>query len=393
MDGYLNFPADGVAQLPAIILEIVFSFLPVKELLMSAQVCWSWKNLIDKTRFWLKIIKKDGIKFLPELEHDLINYDVQDQVIVCLKNACKYKLLIGDKNHKEQTFFKDFGDLTDSYDDNISYWTVHEDKIDVASALLIFSKPKTVSVRLIQKHSHIPNLLLFIKILSNCNCGVVLKDVYSWRTANSSSSELIKILTSVNKKCKLTMEFQGSLSSLVDLPRSLRIISIVLTKDHADLNSIPGLEKLVSYDENHPSYPVPLLLSLRVHVIAGTDVLTLAPLPIVENYGINRTCLFMSNVNKSNISWAVETAQRLQYPGSSYNFLLFPKSSLNAIDIDTLLESLAVANVQMREIRVDSDILGDANLEHFNNKIFSNRPMPNCTFSYMSTSDMAYIGW
>ncbi|CAL4234844.1 unnamed protein product [Meganyctiphanes norvegica] len=389
MDDYLNFPADGVAQLPSIILELVFSFLPVKELLLSAQVCWSWKHLIDKTRFWLKKIKRDGIKLLPELEHDLISHDAQDQVITCLKDACKYKFLIGDKNHTEQNFFKDFGDLTDSYDDNISYWTVHEDKISVASALLIFSKPKTVSVRLIQKHSEIPDLILFIKILSHCDCGVVLRDIYSWRTADSTSSELLNILTLENKKCKLTMEFQGSITSLAHLPRSLRIISIILTQDHTSLKSIPGLEKLVTYDESHPSYPVPLVLSLRVHVIAGTNISSLPPLPIVENYGINRTCLFLSKVSETSISWAVETAQRLQYPGSSYNFLLFPKSSLTADNIDNLLESLAAANVQMREIRVDSD----ADLKNFDTKIFYKRLMPNCTFSFMSPSDMAYIGW
>ncbi|CAL4115696.1 unnamed protein product [Meganyctiphanes norvegica] len=310
-----SFLPGGYADLPAAVLELVFSYLTVTELLRAAQVCTTWQALINHTRFWFRRMYQLGIQMNPELKSKLIGSQVdQCDTLRLLQSACLYE--------EDAASLQLYVGGSAENMDNGRWWEIKEEDILVASVLLLSRMPRKVSLRLRSDPAHIRNIGIFLLVLSFNSCDVSIEDLYSWRNSCNSSDQLLDKLNAC-KRCRL-LDFKGNLSPLFisELPDTITKLSLSIR----DPQVLSGLQTVI----------LPKLKWLTVH-IEGQSVAanTLSKLRWAQ-----RLHLYVSNLCDGDEGW-LATAAYAMMPASGFARLYFPRSMFSPAGAKAAIKRLA----------------------------------------------------
>lgn len=312
---FWSYLPGGYADLPAAVLELVFSYLTITELLRAAQVCTTWQSLINHTRFWFRRMHQLGIQMNPELKSKLNGSQVdQIDAVSLLQSTCYYE----EDASSLQLYL---GGSAENMD-NGRWWEIKEEDILVASVLLLSRTPRKVSLRLRSDPSSIRSIGIFLLILSYNSCDVSIEDLYSWRNSSYSSNQLLEQLNAC-KRCRL-LDFKGNLSPSVisKLPETVTKLSLSIRDPQ-----VLSLLRTVN---------LPKLKWLTVHIEGQSIAATM----LSKLRWAQRLHLYVSNLCDGDEGW-LATATHKMMPASGFARLYFPRSMFSPAGAKSAIKRLA----------------------------------------------------
>ncbi|CAL4082595.1 unnamed protein product, partial [Meganyctiphanes norvegica] len=175
--------------IPLEVLELVFQHLKVTEVFQAAQVCSTWRALINCTHFWFKRMLQLDFGMDPELESQLKGSQIYpEDTLRLLKGACLYK--------EDAPAFLSYVEVsaeTLKSMGNGGKLTINEEQLHAASVILLCQTPTGVSLSLRSDPKSIKDLIIFIMVLSYNSCDdVSIQDSYGWRNLCPLSKQLLE---------------------------------------------------------------------------------------------------------------------------------------------------------------------------------------------------------
>ncbi|CAL4060348.1 unnamed protein product [Meganyctiphanes norvegica] len=336
----------GFAELPAVVLELVFSHLTVFELLEAAKVCTTWRALINHTRFWFKRLHHQwGIQIHPDLKSKLIGSQVnQSDTLSLLQDACLYREDYSIMYyHLTGLTYEDCEDGTaDKFDwrciENDESCEIEEEEFILFSALLIIYKPSKITIRLKSDPESIRNKGIFWLVLSYNSCEEVeIEDLYSFGNLFNSTYMIMEQFNDI--KCRV-IQMWTAVNTIEVLPTTIEDLRLSLLWH-------PTTHKTVDPGIAHLTQRFPKLRNLGIHLKLKMETEHLPHLPDLTNQlGLAGNDLYLSDLSENDhIQWAVNTAKTLQPPSGRYGYLCLLSCSLHIEQLCELVLQLAAAGV------------------------------------------------
>ncbi|CAL4116159.1 unnamed protein product [Meganyctiphanes norvegica] len=313
------------------------------------------KSGMNQPEDWLDIYaetKSDKfmVKYLSNLCGDMLSGDI---IIRDSRLAAYAKLLCPESSHSCH------GDVPDS-----------PSVVSANSLIINLKNPPT----------ELPDLQELIRCVINLTCSIEVHLYFNWRNPKPGLHTAISNETHMSCKLKVV---RGSPSSneLHLMHSTLEKLYISISDDnHArDVSSMLTSEKL------------PKLRAIYIH-LKCRDVFSgaLQPLNFCNSTNI---VLFLSDVDDSNVSWAVDVACALQLQNGMYHCLYLPHNQLTSSGFLNLIHSLHQSNVKILvRIGITSDITDEKLDEALNASTAAARNQLQCDLLwYFSAERME--GW
>ncbi|CAL4072366.1 unnamed protein product, partial [Meganyctiphanes norvegica] len=217
----------------------------------------------------------------------------------------------------------------------ISISKIADEQVDLwVNSSLPFDKTEIKLLEISKYHNHLPFLFMHIKAIEDC------KLTRAWRDLKAQSLDMARCYVKY---------LWTAVDCIATLPTSLRKLHLGVTREQSTGEVIdPGIVQL-------PRHCLQLD-QLDVHIAAPDDAAAgisddrLPQLPGLIGGGGSRS-LWLSQVSEAHhVTWAINTAKRMEPRCGGYNKLVIPRCGLLCVQLKTMVAAMAGITVTYKVI-------------------------------------------